>query len=117
MRKARKIQGLDYFSCQTFIQSRSTLFPSLEKEHIHLNFNVIFIALVDFVEEPTRFKILYTRESISLHVSSLVLDLQLISSIKAKFTLMTIHSHFTLVLYVKKIVVTVLYKKREKGIH
>ena len=78
MRKARKIQGLGYFSCQPFIQSRSTLFPSLEKEHIQLDFDVMFTTLVDFVEEPVGFKILYTRESISLHVSSLVLDLQLI---------------------------------------
>ena len=81
MRKTRKIQGLGYFSCQTFLQSRSALFPSLEKEHIHSDFNVMFTALVDFVEEPTGFKILYTRESISLHVSFLMLDLQLISSI------------------------------------
>ena len=44
MRKARKIQGLGYFSCQPFIQSRSTLFPSLD-------FDVMFTALVDFAEE------------------------------------------------------------------
>ena len=42
MRKTRKIQGLGYFSCQTFIQSRSALFPYLEKEHIQLNFDVMF---------------------------------------------------------------------------
>ena len=51
MRKTRKIQGLGYFSCQTFIQSRSALFPSLEKEHIQLDFDVMFTALVDFAEE------------------------------------------------------------------
>ena len=81
MRKTRKIQGLGYFSCQTFIQSRSVLFPSLEKEHIQLDFDVMFTALVDFAEEPIGFKILYTRDSISLHVSFLMLDLQLISSL------------------------------------
>ena len=81
MRKTRKIQGLGYFSCQTFIQSRSALFPSLEKEHIHLDLDAMFIALVDFAEEPAGFKILYTTQSIRFHVSFLMLDLQLISSI------------------------------------
>ena len=78
MRKARKIQGLGYFSCQTFIQSRSALSSPLWKR---LDLDVMFTALVDFVEEPAGFKILYTTQSIRLHVSLLMLDLQLICSI------------------------------------
>ena len=76
MRKARKIQGLCYFSCQTFIQSRSALSSPLWKR---LDLDVMFTALVDFVEEPIGFEILYT--TISLHVSFLMLYLQLISSL------------------------------------
>ena len=78
MRKARKIQGLGYFSCQTFIQSRSALSSPLWRR---LNLDVMFTALVDFAEEPAGFKILYTTQSIRLHVSFLMLDLQLICSI------------------------------------
>ena len=78
MRKARKIQGLGYFSCQTFIQSRSALSSTLWRR---LDLDVMFTALVDFVEELAGFKILYTTQSIRLHVSFLMLDLQLIYSI------------------------------------
>ena len=78
MRKARKIQGLGYFSYQTFIQSRSTLSSLLWRR---LDLDVMFTALVDFVEEPAGLKILYTTQSIKLHVSFLTLDLQLICSI------------------------------------
>ena len=77
MRKARKIQGLGYFSCQTFIQSRSALSSTRRR----LDLDVMFTALVDFAEEPAGFKILYTTQSIRMHVSFLMLDLQLICSI------------------------------------
>jgi len=78
VRKARKIQGLGYFSCQTFIPSTSTLSSPLWRR---LDLDVMFTAIVDFAEEPAGFKILYTTQSIRLHVSFLMLDLQLIYSI------------------------------------
>ena len=78
MRKATKIQGLGYFSCQTFIQSRSALSSTLWRR---LDLDVMFTAFIDFAEEPAGFKILYTTQSIRLHVSFLMLDLQLICSI------------------------------------
>jgi hypothetical protein len=92
------------------------LFPSLEKERIQLDLdgNVMFTALVDFAEEPAGFKILDTTQSIGLHVSSLMLDLQLIFSMKANFTLMGIHSHFTLVLYVKNMLCLFCIKKGQR---
>jgi len=54
VRKARKIQGLGYFFCQTFIQSRSALSSPLWRR---LDLEVMFTALVDFAEEPAGFKI------------------------------------------------------------
>ena len=78
MRKARKIQGLGYFSCQTFIQSRSALSSTLRRR---LDLDVMFTALVDFAEELAGFMIFYTTQSIRLYVSFLMLDLQLICSI------------------------------------
>jgi len=78
VRKARKIQGLGYFSYQTFIQSRSALSSTLWRR---LDLDVMFTAFIDFAEEPAGFKILYTTQSIRLHVSFLMLDLQLICSI------------------------------------
>ena len=41
----------------------------------------MFTSLVDFAEEPVGFEILHTTECIGLHVSFLMLDLQLISTI------------------------------------
>jgi len=71
----------------------------------------MFNALIDFAEELAGFKILHTTQSISLHVCSLMLDLQHFSNMMAKFTLMGVHSQFTLVIYAKKHVVFVLYIK------
>ena len=71
----------------------------------------MFNALIDFAEELAGFKILHTTQSISLHVCSLMLDLQHFSNMMTKFTLMGVHSQFTLVIYAKKHVVFVLYIK------
>jgi hypothetical protein len=75
----------------------------------------MFNALIDFAEEPAGFKILHTTQSISLHVYSFMLCLQLFFSMMAKFTLMRVHSHFTLFLYAKKTCcVYSIYKKFER---
>jgi len=75
----------------------------------------MFNALIDFAEELAGFKILHTTQSISLHVCSLMLDLQHFSNMMAKFTLMGVHSQFTLVIYAKKTCcVCSIYKNYER---
>jgi len=110
VRKDWKIQGLCCFSCQTFIQSRSTSLP-LYGEGTRFRCDVYFFSWfcrgINWIQYLVHITIHH------LHVSFVVPDLQLISSIKTKFTLMAIHSHFTLVLYAKNMM-WLFYIKRQR---
>ena len=104
VRKARKIRGLGYFSC-----SLHHLFSSLQKERIQLNFRCDVYVLSWFCRGTS-----WIRDLAHNRMHRLACKFSYAGSptyfyyMKAKYTLMGIHGHFTLVLYVKQHGVTVL---------